>query len=128
MDSEFLLTILKIIVIPLIGALVPFVMQYLKLKAEQLDAITQTTLASEYLKEIELIVKKCVLATKQTYVDALKNNEKFDKAAQQQALAITVENIKILLSEESKRYIEIVATDLTNYLIQSIEAEVSKNK
>lgn len=73
-------------------------------------------------------VVKCVIATNQTYVEALKKNGAFTKEAQEEAFNRTMDAVLAVLSDEAKDYIIAATGDLNTYLTQLIEAEVNDNK
>ena len=73
-------------------------------------------------------VTRCVIATNQTYVDALKKEGSFDKEAQEIAFQKTFNAVMAILSEDMKQYIIETFGDLQVYLFQLIEAQVAQEK
>ena len=73
-------------------------------------------------------ITDCVIATNQTYVEALKNKNAFDKDAQIEAFRMTYEAVLNILSDDAKEYLQQAMGDFEGYIIQKIEAEVSANK
>lgn len=73
-------------------------------------------------------VTRCVIATNQTYVDALKEEGSFDKEAQEIAFQKTFNAVMAILSEDMKQYIIETFGDLQVYLFQLIEAQVAQEK
>lgn len=77
---------------------------------------------------VEDTITKCVIATNQTYVEALKNKDLFDAEAQKTAFNMTFEAVKTLLSNEAIAYLTSMSGDVDKYLTTLIEAEANKNK
>ena len=71
---------------------------------------------------------KCVIATNQTYVNSLKEQNAFDAEAQKTAFNKTMNAVLEILSEDAKQYIIETTGDLNTYLTNLIEAEVNKNR
>ena len=64
------------------------------------------------------------MATNQTYVDALKEQNAFDKEAQKIAFEKTKDAILKLLTEECKKCLGEIVGDLNEYITAQIEAAV----
>jgi len=73
-------------------------------------------------------ITKCVLATQQTYVEALKKEGKFDLEAQKAAFKQTYDAVLNLLDEEAQIYLENIMPDLTLYITNAIESQIYENK
>ena len=73
-------------------------------------------------------ITECVIATNQTYVNALKDKNAFDLDAQKEAFKRTYEAVMSILSEDAIHYLENIYGDLNAYITGKIEAEVNKNK
>jgi CMP-2-keto-3-deoxyoctulosonic acid synthetase len=84
--------------------------------------------ADKYIAMIAATVEECVVATNQTYVEALKKEGKFDAEAQKAAFEKTLAAVLSILSDDAKDYIVNVTGDLSVYLTNLIEASVSRNK
>ena len=69
-----------------------------------------------------------VIATNQTYVEALKKEGKFDADAQKKAFEQTYNTVMKLLTADAKEYLETAVADLTVYINTRIEAEVNVSK
>lgn len=85
-------------------------------------------LVDRYLDMLEDTIMNCVLATTQTYVDAMKKENMFDKEAQKKAFDMTYEAVMKTLTEEAKQYIEAAVGDLNVYITNQIEATVKLTK
>jgi hypothetical protein len=77
---------------------------------------------------LEMTIVNCVLATKQTYVDALKGQNAFTAEAQKAAFDKTYQAIMSSLTEEAKKYLSEVTNDLNAFITEQIEATVARTK
>ena len=77
-------------------------------------------------------ISACVVATNQTYVEALKKDNIFTeesaKEAQEEAFKMTYEAIMLILTEDAVTYLTNIYGDLSAYITAQIEAEVNKSK
>lgn len=82
----------------------------------------------KYLGMLNTTITNAVLATTQTYVDALKGQNAFDKEAQQKAFDMTYDAVMEVLTEEAKKYLAEAVGDLRLYVTNQIEATVKMTK
>lgn len=82
----------------------------------------------KYLDMLNTTITNAVLATTQTYVEALKGKNAFDKDAQQQAFDMTYNAVMSVLSDEAKKYLAEAVGDLRVYVTNQIEATVKITK
>ena len=125
---EIVIQIIQVCVIPLLGILTKYLVDYLTAKRNEINSKTDNETAQKYTNMIYQTVVDCVIATNQTYVDSLKKSGSFDEAAQKEAFNRTMNAIMTILSDDAKEYITEATGDLNNYLTQLIEAEVNKRK
>ena len=128
MSTETLNQIFQLFVIPILGILAAFVVEFLRVKSKEIINKLDNDVAKKYTEMITNTVIDCVIATNQTYVEALKKQGKFDENAQKVAFEKTLNAVLGILSEEAKNYIKETTGDLNLYLSQLIEAEVNKAK
>lgn len=128
MNSTVWNLIFELIIIPLAGILVGFLVKYLKIKSDDICAKIENDNLQKYLNMLMNTISQCVIATNQTYVEALKKEGKFDLEAQKIAFEKTKTSILQLLSDEAKVYLTTVIGDLDSYIDNIIEAEVNLNK
>lgn len=126
--KEFVSMLFELVLIPLLGILVKFAIQWINIKSEELKSQTNNELYYKYISMLEDIIVSCVLKTQQTYVENLKKAGKFDLEAQQKALVDTYQAIINQLSQEAFIFLEANMGDLKNYIITAIEKEVYQNK
>lgn len=128
MSTETLNQIFQLFVIPILGILATFVVEFLRVKSKEIINKLDSDVAKKYTEMITNTVIDCVIATNQTYVEALKKQGKFDENAQKVAFEKTLNAVLGILTEEAKNYIKETTGDLNLYLSQLIEAEVNKAK
>ena len=125
---NLLYDIFDLCIIPLFGVLVAYVVKYINAKGNEIAANVDSELASKYIVMLTTTVADCVIATNQTYVEALKKEGKFDKDAQAKAFQMTYDAVIGILTDDAKEYLANFYGDLTLYLTKRIEAEVVANK
>lgn len=129
MDILMLLQqIFEVCIVPLLGILTAFLIQYINAKKVEISTNVDNKLADKYINMLADTITKCVIATNQTYVDSLKNKEVFTVEAQKEAYKKTMDAVMAILSEEAKTYLTNTFGDLETYLQTQIEATVSANK
>ena len=125
---NLLYDIFDLCIIPLFGVLVAYVVKYINAKGNEIAANVDSELASKYIVMLTTTITDCVVATNQTYVEALKKEGKFDKEAQAKAFQMTYDAVMDILTDDAKEYLNNFYGDLSLYLSKRIEAEVVANK
>lgn len=125
---KMLQEIFYVCIIPLLGVLTGYLVSFLKAKGNQIAENADNALASKYIKMLTETVCTCVIATNQTYVEALKKEGKFDAEAQKKAFQMTYDAVMSILSKEAKDYLQNIYGDLDTFLTNAIEAQVKNNK
>ena len=125
---ELLNEIFRLCILPLLGVLTTFVVKFLRAKSAEITNQTDNDLVDKYINMLTDTICNCVIATNQTYVDALKKAGTFDEAAQKEAFHLTYEAVMSILSEEAKTYLTAVFGDLDSLITALIEAQVKENK
>lgn len=125
---ELITQIMEIVVIPLLGILTTYIVKLVNAKINEISSTKDNELEQKYLNMLNETITKCVIATTQTYVEALKKEGKFDKAAQETAFNKTYTAVLAILSDEAKKYLTEAVGDLNLYITQQIEAEVKLTK
>lgn len=126
--AELIKQIFEVCLFPLLGILTTFLIIFISKKAQELKAKTNNELYNKYIDMLEQTIINCVIATNQTYVDALKAEGKFDVEAQKIAFQKTYDSVMAILSEDAKSYLNEAIGDLQTYIINQIEAQVNLNK
>ena len=129
MDWLALLTdIFEVCVLPLLGVLTMYIVKFIQVKSAEITGKVDNDLADKYINMLAVTIENCVVATNQTYVEALKAAGKFDAEAQKTAFNMTKNAVMVILSDEAKKYLESAVGDLNEYITQQIEAAVNVNK
>ena len=120
--------IFEVCVLPLLGVLTMYIVKFIQVKSAEITGKVDHDLADKYINMLAVTIENCVIATNQTYVEALKAAGKFDAEAQKTAFNMTKNAVMAILSEEAKKYLENAVGDLIEYITQQIEAAVNVNK
>ena len=126
--QEFLSVLIQAIVTVSIPIISTFVIQLLRAKAEQVKTAASNDTVKRYINEAANAVGTSVLYVSQTFVDALKTQDKWTKENQVEALNIAIRQAKALLSDEAANFLANTYGDITKWLKAQIEAEVNLQK
>lgn len=77
--------IFEVCVIPLLGVLVAYLVNYVKTKSTELTEKSKNETMDKYINMLAKTIEDCVVATNQTYVSNLKKENLFDAEAQKEA-------------------------------------------
>ena len=120
--------ILEVCIIPLLGILTAYFVKWVNAKSTEIQHTVDNDTADKYIAMLDDTICACVIATTQTYVEALKKDNAFTKEAQKEAFDLTFNAVMSVLTDEAKKYLSEAYGDLTAYITNKIEAEVSLNK
>lgn len=120
--------VLEVCVIPLLGILTAYVVKFINAKSLEIQNKVDNDTADKYIAMLDDTICACVIATTQTYVESLKKENAFTKEAQKEAFNLTYSAVMSVLTDEAKSYLTEIYGDLTTYITNKIEAEVSLNK
>ena len=120
--------IFELCIIPLLAIVTRSLVIYISTKKDELKNKTDNELAKKYLDLLNDTIANCVIATNQTYVEALKKENAFTADAQKAAFEKTYQAVIATLSKEAQKYLPEVVGDLQTYITQKIEASVNQNK
>ena len=126
--ATILTEIFKVCIIPLLGVLTAFIVGWIKSKINNVNAKTNNELLKSTLDTVETIVVNAVIATNQTYVDSLKEQNAFDLEAQKKAFQKTYDVVMASLTEDTKNGLTKLTTDLNLYITEMIEAKTKQLK
>lgn len=118
----------KVVLLPLLGLLVKYFCQFVNLKADELKQKNDNDTYKKYIDMLNETIQNTVVATNQTYVEALKAQGKFDAEAQKAAFQMTYDTIMKTLGDEAKKYLSSAVGDLNSYITNAIEKNVNENK
>ena len=128
MTQETINLLFQLVLIPILGILTKFIVEWLSAKSLEIQNKVDSDTADKYIAMLTDTITNCVVATNQTYVDALKKEGKFDAAAQEIAFQLTKEAVLTILNEEAKNYLSALYGDLDKFISYKIESEVKLNK
>lgn len=118
----------EIVIFPLLAIGTVYLISLIKVKIQELKQKKDSEMYTKYLGMLETTIIDCVIATTQTYVEALKKQGKFDADAQKIAFTKTYTNVMAILNKDAKKYLEEAIGDLETYVYNKIEAEVNLTK
>ncbi len=119
--DKFLLNLIEVAGLVLALYVIPAAIQYFKNRTES-DTLTRC------LDELEHVTKRAVLTTTQTYVQALKDQDKFTHDAQKEAFDRTKTALLSMLSEEAYDVLTRKIGDFDTYVENLIESNVYEEK
>ena len=128
MSMELLTQIFEVCILPLLGILTTFFVKWVNARIGEISDNRKNETEKKYLDMLNNTISDCVIATTQTYVDALKKQGAFDAEAQRVAFNMTYEAVVKLLTNEAQIYLNEAVGDLNLYITQKIESEVNLNK
>ena len=120
--------ILQVCVIPLLGVLTAYLVKFINMKSVEIQANVDNDMADKYIAMVADTVSACVIATNQTYVEALKKQNAFTAEAQKEAFQLTYNAVMAILTDDAKEYLAEIYGDVAAYITNKIEAEVNISK
>jgi hypothetical protein len=100
----------------------------IKAKITETNTASNNDTANRIRWEVAEAVEDAVTAVNQTFVEELKNKNLFDKEKQEEAFERALEGTIDALSRETVDFINNTYGDINIWLIDKIEAAVSRNK
>ena len=125
---EMLQQIFNICIIPLLGILTTYAVQWVRAQSKHIQEETDNELAQKYIAMLEDTISNCVIATNQTYVEALKEQGAFGSVEQKIAFEKTYTAVMRILADDAKDYLAEAIGDIQEYITALIEAQVNMNK
>ena len=126
--TDFIPKLFEIFLFPLLGILTAYLVQFIKVKMEQLREKTNNDTFDKYTYMLTDTITTCVIAVNQTYVDTLKKQGRFDKEAQAEAFKKVYEQVISILEGEVYDYLDTAYSDLNGYITALIEQQVREYK
>ena len=126
--GELITCIFQVCIIPLLTVLTTYFVKRVNAKSAEIKVNIDDSELVKYIDMLNRTITECVIATNQTYVEALKQQGKFDAEAQKIAFQMTSKAVLDILSEDAKEYLNATIGDLNIYITNKIEAEVNLNK
>ena len=125
---NLLYQILEVCIIPLLGIITAFLVKFINIKSSEIQNKVKNDNANKYISMVTETISACVIATNQTYVEALKKQNAFTVEAQREAFQITYDAVMTILTDDAKRYLAEIYGDVAAYITTKIEAEVNLSK
>ena len=126
--TEVLTQVFELLIYPVISIGGIYLTYLISVKIKELKQKTNDDTAKKYLDMLNSTITSTVLATTQTYVEALKKQNKFDEEAQKIAFQLTYDAVMKVLTADAIKYITEAVGDLDTYVTNKIEAEVKLTK
>lgn len=120
--------VFTVVLIPLLGIITKYFIQFINLKADELKHKKDDALYQKYITMLNETIVNAVTTTNQTYVNALKAQGKFDAEAQAEAFNKTYQSVLAVLGDEAQKYLSTAIGDLNEYIRTSIERQVTMDK
>ena len=128
MLQEILNTILTAAITAAGSALVGFIIYGIKKFTSWLSTKTKNAKIQALLSSADSLADMVVEEVYQTYVEGLKNKNKFDAKAQSEALNMAKNKIQTLMSTEVKDCITSAYSDLGEWITSKIESTIYSRK
>ena len=126
--KEIATSVLTVFGCLMLSALLMFAYQLLHLLFERLKQKTNNDIMKLIIDKLDYIVKMCVEATNQTFVDDLKQSDKFDKNKQEEAFMHTTTAIENMLTDDDKEKIIDSFGDVDTFIKIAIENYIKNSK
>ena len=120
--------VFTVVLIPLLGLITKYVIEFLHAKREEAKNKIDNNTLKKYIDMLDTTITRAVIATNQTYVDALKERGDFGPEAQKEALTKTYEAVMAVLNLETINYLNEAVGDLQSYIMTGIESQVNIQK
>ena len=121
---DILYKVFEVAIIPILGAAAVYLVTLINAKKQEILEKTKNDTTKKYIEMLNRTVTDCVLATNQTYVEALKAQGSFDAEAQKKAFQLTYEAVMAILTDDAQEYLAEAVKDLRAYITAQIEANV----
>jgi len=128
MNQDTINIIFTAIVIPLLSTLTVYVVTFIKAKTAELKSKTENDTLDRYIDIAEDAIETAVVSVTQTYVEALKKENKFDAAAQSKALAMARNNAISIMGDTAKKALEQAYGDVNSWIDNNLEYYVNVSK
>lgn len=122
---DILSKLFDIAIFPILTAATMYLITLINAKKQELAEKTKNETTKKYLDMLNETIVECVLATNQTYVDALKKEGAFDAEAQKKAFQLTYDAVTSMLTAEAETYLSEAVKDLNTYITNKIESQIA---
>jgi hypothetical protein len=126
--NEFISQLLYIVATGILPVLTVYIVSLLKVKIKEQTTRLEDEQLEKYINSATEVIGQVVLEVNQTFVDSLKKSGAFTADAALEAKDLAVEKCKQLISDNSKKAIEVMYNDFDLYLNSKIEELVREYK
>ena len=121
---DILYKVFEVAIIPLLGAATLYLITLINTKKDEIKKQAKSETTKKYIEMLDDTIIDCIIATNQTYVDALKKAGSFDAEAQKHAFKLTYDAVMAILTDEAQVYLNEAIKDLNVYITNKIESGV----
>lgn len=122
--KEVIMSVITIMITIISGCIT----RIITIKINELSNRIKDSRKAEFLNWVNGIIVQCIDTTTQTYIDTLKQNDKFGTAEQREAFNMTMNNITTILSDEDTAKLGGYVGDVSTWLTTSIESYIKNSK
>ena len=119
--------VLYVVIIAVVPVLAKYIADLLNSKREEINARAESFAFQDTILRAIQLVQDAVDTTSQTYVEALKDEGKFDSESQKKAMDMTIQSVEKLMDKDMKDLINTVYLDFDEWVRVQIESYI-KNK
>lgn len=135
LNHEMVQSIFTVVLLPLLGVLTTYLCKYIQKKSDELDGIIDSNMDAAYAEKLNAYldiatqaIQDAVIAVNQTYVDALKEQGKFDVEAQKIAFEKAKAAALASMDTAAREFLTTALGDFDAWLDTIIEKLVKDNK
>lgn len=128
MSDEMRNTILTSVIVPVLIALVPFLVNYINKLSEQVKGKINDAKIEKYIIIAEDAIETAVVATAQTFVDAIKGTDGWTDEAKKKAFEQAKNQAILIMGSAARLALKEVYGDIDTWIDSKIEAYVNSYK
>ena len=121
-------TILTSVIVPVLIALVPFLVNYINKLSEQVKGKINDAKIEKYIIIAEDAIETAVVATAQTFVDAIKGTDGWTDEAKKKAFEQAKNQAILIMGSAARLALKEVYGDIDTWIDSKIEAYVNSYK
>ena len=121
---DLVFKVFEVAIIPILATATMYLVTLINAKKQELVERAKNDTTKKYLEMLDGTITACVLATNQTYVEAIKQQGSFDADAQKKAFQLTYDAVLAVLTDDAQEYLNEAVKDLNAYITTKIESQV----
>ena len=126
--NKFLTDLMFVMITAVLPILARYLIVFINTKVAEKTANIESENIKKYINAATEAVSLAVLTVQQTYTDSMKASGKFDKEAAIKAKNMALEKAKSIITDETKKYVEMLYGDFESWIDQAIETMVRDSK